>query len=171
MGNHAYALWELVMQGSKVLRILNKTVNPETMQPYDIGYQTIGSAGFDIVSTSNYQIPPNGFCHVHTGLWIDQSYHYEPTFIDGTLCLPVIDIRSRSGLARKNKVFVLNSPGTIDMDYKHEIGVFLFNLGKEEFIINIGDRIAQGVHTFVTQIPGVSILDNDRDGGWGSTGV
>jgi len=84
-------------------------------------------------------------------------------------------VRPRSGLAAKKGITVLNSPGTIDADYRGEIGVILINLSKEDFVINDGDRIAQLVIAKYEQIKWkkVTTLDETErgDGGFGSTGV
>lgn len=150
---------------SKILHIENKSTVP-------VQYETLGSAGFDIPNNETEQVilQPLGFVHIHTGLYIDHSYDYLPTIIDGVTLYPEIQIRSRSGHSRKFQVFVLNSPGTIDQDYTHEIGVFLFNLGKDPIIINPGDRVAQGVHSFIAKAGSVGQSASLRAGGWGSTG-
>ena len=99
---------------------------------------------------------------VKTGLFIEIPVGYEG------------QVRSRSGLALKNGISVLNSPGTIDADYRGEIGVILINLSKEDFEVNPGDRIAQLVFSNVEQanwIVSDSLNTTERgDGGFGSTG-
>jgi dUTP pyrophosphatase len=83
-------------------------------------------------------------------------------------------VRSRSGLALKNKIVVLNSPGTIDSDYRGEVGVILCNLGQEKFVIKRGDRIAQLVFIPIVQaFLEVGELSNTKrgEGGFGHTGV
>ena len=86
-----------------------------------------------------------------------------------------LQIRSRSGLALKNQVVVLNSPGTIDSDYRGEIKVILYNLGKKDYIVEPNARIAQGVFSPVVKahIQEVSDLEETArgEGGFGSTGV
>lgn len=86
-----------------------------------------------------------------------------------------LQVRPRSGLAAKNGVTVLNTPGTLDADYRAEVGVILINLGSEDFIINNGDRIAQLVLAPVTHanyIEASEISETERgEGGFGSTGV
>lgn len=86
-----------------------------------------------------------------------------------------LQIRSRSGLANKNGVFVLNSPGTVDAGYRGEIGVILFNAGDETVVIKKGDRIAQGVIAPVIHAELIEVDDLDETnrgiGGFGSTGV
>ena len=86
-----------------------------------------------------------------------------------------LQIRSRSGLALKNGIFCLNSPGTIDADYRGNVGVILANFSDTPFVVNPGDRIAQAVLNKVEKIEWdeVSTLDNtDRgEGGFGSTGI
>ena len=100
---------------------------------------------------------------VPTGLFFEIPNGYE------------IQIRPRSGLAAKNGVTVLNTPGTIDSDYRGEIKIILINLGDEDFVINSGDRIAQMIVAPVTQAD-FSIVENLSEtergtGGFGSTGV
>ena len=86
-----------------------------------------------------------------------------------------IQVRPRSGLAAKNGITVLNTPGTIDSDYRGEVKVILINLGKDDFIVNNGDRIAQLIVSPVTQgvFEQTSELDSTERGagGFGSTGV
>jgi dUTP pyrophosphatase len=108
------------------------------------------------------KIAPKSSCLVPTGLSLAFPEDYE------------IQIRPRSGLAAKNKITVLNTPGTIDSDYRGEIKIILFNHGNEEFIINNKDRVAQMILMPVIKmdleetndLPG-SIRD---EGGFGSTG-
>lgn len=92
-----------------------------------------GSAGYDIRSAENNTIHPNSMKMIKTGLYMEIPEGIE------------LQIRSRSGLANKNNVFVLNSPGTVDSSYRGEICVLLYNLGDTAFVIEKGDRIAQGV--------------------------
>lgn len=133
--------------------------------PFD--YKTPGSAGFDIsarLKDSDVIIKPGELVIISTGLRIQMPKDVE------------LQIRSRSGLAYKNQVVVLNSPGTIDSDYRDEIKVLLINHGKENFIVHNGDRIAQGVFSKVYR-PVYVLVDQDklnktqREGGFGSTGV
>lgn len=124
---------------------------------------TPGSSGFDVHALEARQIPPGKRALVKTGLSMSM-----PTGIE---CV----IRPRSGLAHKNGVTVLNTPGTIDSDYRGPIGVILHNTSVETFYIEPGDRIAQ----FVFQaLPSVrlneagSLKETERgEGGFGSTGV
>lgn len=122
-------------------------------------YQTKGSVGLDLHSIEALEINPGERAIVRTGLSIELVPSLEA------------QIRSRSGLAAKNGVFVLNSPGTIDSDYTGEIKVILFNSGKEVFTINKHDRVAQLVlNPVVVHEP--LVLNNAReDGGLGSTGL
>jgi len=104
---------------------------------------------------------------VNTGLYFELPQNFE------------IQVRPRSGLAAKNGVTVLNTPGTIDSDYRGEIMVILINLGENDFVINHGDRIAQGVVSAVTaknfiKLQNVSEINTDTERGagkFGSTGV
>jgi dUTP pyrophosphatase len=122
-------------------------------------YQTKGSVGLDLHSIEEAVILPGSSALIGTGLRINLPEGFEG------------QVRSRSGLAAKNSVFVLNSPGTIDSDYRGEIKIILFNLGKEAFYVKTGDRIAQLVLAPV-HIEQELLLDNTReDNGFGSTGL
>jgi dUTP pyrophosphatase len=104
-------------------------------------YETTGSSGMDIAAhiPNNIIIDPGEKALVSTGLSIAIPKGYE------------VQIRPRSGLAAKKNITVLNTPGTIDADYRGEIKVILINLGKEKFIIKNGERIAQMVVCPVVQ--------------------
>ena len=126
-------------------------------------FETGGSAGADIRSNQQAIIQPSGYELIKTGLFVEIPYGYE------------IQIRPRSGLALKNGITVLNSPGTIDSDYRGEIGVILINHGTEPFNVNVGDRIAQMVLSKVEHIQwhAVGSLDSGTkrgEKGFGSTG-
>ena len=125
-------------------------------------YQTKEAAGFDLHSIEDTVINPGERKLIGTGLAFEIERGYE------------IQIRPRSGLAFKHGVTVLNSPGTIDSDYRGEIKVLLINLGSEPFEIKCGERIAQAVIAPVIQaeIEEVENLsDTERgSGGFGSTG-
>lgn len=127
-------------------------------------YQTKGSAGLDIRAniTKDIEIAPMGRVLIPTGLFVEIPEGYE------------IQVRPRSGLAIKKGITVLNSPGTIDSDYRGEINVILVNLSYEFQIIEPGDRIAQLVLAKVEKIKweiSEALSDTDRgDGGFGSTG-
>jgi dUTP pyrophosphatase len=130
-------------------------------------YETKGSAGMDIraavLEDEKLTLSPNQRVLVPTGLIFEIPQGYE------------IQIRPRSGLAFKNGVTCLNTPGTIDSDYRGEIKVLLINLGLEEFEISRGMRIAQMVVAPVTQaklLETNELGETDRGaGGFGSTGV
>jgi dUTP pyrophosphatase len=125
-------------------------------------YATSGAAGMDIVSAEDVVIPPGGRHAVATGWAMAIPDGYE------------VQVRPRSGLALKHGVTCLNTPGTIDSDYRGEVKVILANLGDEPFAIARGDRIAQLVPAEVTraELHEVTTLDaTDRGtGGFGSTG-
>ena len=88
------------------------------------------------------------------------------------MCVPEIQIRPRSGIAAKFGITVLNSPSTIDADYRGEIFVNLINHSSDFFAIKIGDRIAQGVCTIAIQLNSIEVKEKERGfGGFGSTGV
>ncbi len=128
-------------------------------------YKTAGAAGADLCALLNESltIPAGKFAMVPTGLFFEIPEGYE------------VQVRPRSGLAAKNGVTVLNTPGTIDSDYRGEIKVILINLGDADFTINSGDRIAQMIVAPVTQAT-FSITDSLSEtergaGGFGSTGI
>lgn len=128
-------------------------------------YQTDGSAGIDLPAAieGSASIDPRGRLLIPTGFAFSIPRTYEG------------QIRSRSGLALKYGVTVLNSPGTIDSDYRGEVSVLLINQGSETFFFERGDRIAQMVFAKVEQVKfqEVKALDkSDRGlGGYGSTGL
>ena len=126
-------------------------------------YKTNGASGADICSTIYTEIEPNCIAIVPTGLLPEIPEGYE------------IQDRPRSGLAAKYGITVLNTPGTIDSDYRGEIKVILINMGKNKFIINKGDRIAQIVVSPVIQAQfenKVELSQTARGAdGFGSTGV
>ena len=111
-------------------KILIKKLNPAVELPV---YKTNGASGMDLMAFTEkpIKIAPNSSYLVPTGISIAFSEDYE------------VQIRPRSGLAAKNNISVLNTPGTIDSDYRGEIKVILFNHSKKDFIINNKDRIAQ----------------------------
>ena len=125
-------------------------------------YQTQGSAGCDIYANENVVIRPGRRAMVSTGLKIELPPGFEA------------QVRPRSGLAAKYGITVLNTPGTVDEDYRGEIKVILLNTGDEEFIVNKGDRIAQLIFSRVFRgifQPTESLTATARgDGGFGSTG-
>jgi dUTP pyrophosphatase len=143
------------------VKFVNKSNNP------DPEYATSGSSGFDLRANEEAVINPNEFKAVATGLYFDIPENME------------IQVRSRSGLAAKNGVCVLNSPGTVDSDYTGEVKVILINHGKEPFIINYGDRIAQAVIANVTaknlvvlnKVTEINKETERNSGGFGSTGI
>ena len=142
-----------------VLRLVNKSNNDLPR------YETELSAGMDVRSFIESPIILKPFERklVNTGLYAQLEKGYE------------IQVRPRSGLALKKGITVLNSPGTIDADYRGEIGVVLINLSNDDFIINSGDRIAQLVVSKHEQpnLEQTDSLDSTSRGekGFGSTGV
>jgi len=128
-------------------------------------YETPGSSGMDIAAhiENNIKIHPGDKALISTGFSLSIPIGYE------------VQIRPRSGLAAKKNITVLNTPGTIDADYRGEIKVILINLGKEQFIIENGDRIAQMVVCPVVQanLKEVKELSDTKRGlgGFGSTGT
>ncbi len=128
-------------------------------------YSTEGSAGLDLCSASTelITIMPSETALIGTNLIIELPAGYEG------------QVRPRSGLALKHGITVLNSPGTIDSDYRGEVKVLLINHGKNPFSINFGDRIAQLVVAKYEKIvfdESENISDTQRgEGGYGSTGI
>ena len=142
-------------------RVLIKKLNSNVELPV---YKTNGASGMDLMAFTEevIKIPPNTSYLVPTGLSIAFSEDYE------------VQIRPRSGLAVKNSITVLNTPGTIDSDYRGEIKIILFNHGKEDFIINNKDRVAQMILAPVIKME-FEEVDNlpstlRGEGGFGSTG-
>ena len=142
-------------------KVLIKRLDPKVKLP---AYKTEGASGMDLMAFINNTISlkPKTSTLVPTGLSVAFPKNFE------------IQIRPRSGLAAKNNVSVLNTPGTIDSDYRGEIKVIIFNHGNNDFIINNGDRIAQMILTPVEKME----LEETKDlpetlrgeGGFGSTG-
>lgn len=144
-----------------MVKILIKKTNKEVTTPK---YKTDGSSGVDLSAflEKKVVIKPNSSELIPTGLQVAIPEELE------------IQIRPRSGLAAKENIGVLNSPGTIDSDYRGELKIILFNHGKEDFIINNGDRIAQMVLVPIIKMEFEevdSLPDTVRgQGGFGSTG-
>ena len=128
-------------------------------------YETEGSAGMDLRAflDADISIPPLGRVKIPTGLKLEIPEGYEG------------QVRPRSGLAIKKGLTVLNSPGTIDSDYRGDLDIILINLGSEDIIIKDGERIAQLVIAPVCKanIAGVNVLSETArgGGGFGSTGA
>jgi dUTP pyrophosphatase len=125
-------------------------------------YSTVGAAGMDIYSNEDVMIKPKEFAMIDTGISVKIPEGYE------------IQVRSRSGLAAKYGLFVLNSPGTLDSDYIGFIKVILANFGRDPYKVTKDDRIAQLVMNKVEKIrfKKVDKLENTKrgKGGFGSTG-
>ena len=128
-------------------------------------YETVASAGMDLRAniTESITLKPLERAIIKTGLFIALPIGYEA------------QVRPRSGLAAKNGITVLNSPGTIDADYRGEIGVILVNLSNDDFVIQNGERIAQMIiakHERAEWIEVQELTETSRgEGGFGSTGV
>jgi dUTP pyrophosphatase len=140
----------------------------------DIFYATKYSAGFDICANEDVVLLPSQWKLIRTGLRIVESCGAQELVFgnEKIFCVPEIQIRPRSGLAAKFGITVLNSPSTIDADYRGEIFINLINHGKENFIIKSGDRIAQGICALVVQLNCIPVKETVRGtGGFGSTGV
>ena len=144
-----------------MVKVLIKKLNPAVQTPT---YKTSGSSGMDLMAfiQEPIKLMPKKSCLVPTGISVAISNDYE------------IQIRPRSGLAAKNNISVLNTPGTIDSDYRGEIKIILFNHGNDDFIIKNSDRIAQMVLMPVNKINFEEVEDLPSSirgkGGFGSTG-
>ena len=142
-----------------IIKVVNKSNNPLP------NYESLLSAGMDIRAhlVNPIILKPHERVLVKTGLHIQLEKNYEA------------QVRPRSGLALKKGITVLNSPGTIDADYRGEIGVILINLSKENFNIESGDRVAQLViskHETIQWTLPESLEDSNRgEKGFGSTGI
>ena len=145
-----------------MVKVLIRKLDPAVKLPE---YKTYGASGMDIIAfiRKPISLKPNMSSIIPTGLSVAFSKDYE------------IQIRPRSGLAAKNNISILNTPGTIDSDYRGEIKVIIYNHGKEEFVINSGDRIAQMILSPVLKIELEETNDDlpetiRGEGGFGSTG-
>lgn len=140
------------------VKIINKSNNELP------AYETSASAGLDLRAfiPESITLLPLGRSLIKTGLFMEIPEGYEA------------QVRPRSGLALKSGITVLNAPGTIDADYRGEIGVILVNLSQDNFEINTGDRIAQLVFAKVKQAKWIlteELSETERgEGGFGSTG-
>lgn len=125
-------------------------------------YATSGAAGMDLLAAKAMTVPPGGRALVPTGLCIALPEGFE------------MQVRPRSGLALKHGITLPNAPGTVDEDYRGEVGVILLNTGSEPFEIARGDRIAQAVFAPVTKAEWEEVVvlpETQRGtGGFGSTG-
>ena len=144
-----------------MIKVLIKKLNQSVQLP---SYKTNGASGMDLMAyiEKPINLEPGKSCLIPTGLSVAFPQEYE------------IQIRPRSGLAAKNNISVLNTPGTIDSDYRGEIKIILFNHSNENFIINNNDRIAQMV---LTPIIKMELEETNElpesirgEGGFGSTG-
>jgi dUTP pyrophosphatase len=144
-----------------MVKVIVKKLSPKVELP---SYKTSGASGMDLMAFINspITIKPKTSCLVPTGLSMAFSEEYE------------IQIRPRSGLAAKNNISVLNTPGTIDSDYRGEIKVIIYNHGNSDFLVNNKDRIAQMILSPVIKM---ELEEADElpktirgEGGFGSTG-
>ena len=144
-----------------MIKVLIKKLNSSVQLP---SYKTNGASGMDLMAflEKPINLKPGKSCIIPTGLSVAFSAEYE------------IQIRPRSGLAAKNNISVLNTPGTIDSDYRGEIKIILINLGTKNFIINNRDRVAQMVLTPIIKMELEETNDLPEtirgEGGFGSTG-
>ena len=145
-----------------MVKVFIKKLNPSVQLP---SYKTSGASGMDLMAfiEKPIELKPGKSCLVPTGLSVAFSKEYE------------IQIRPRSGLAAKKNISVLNTPGTIDSDYRGELKIILFNHGSKNFMINNNDRVAQMV---LTPIIKMELEEKNElpetirgEGGFGSTGI
>lgn len=144
-------------------KLTYEKVHPDAVEPK---YNYVSDSGFDLHSTISLNVPPLGRMIVPTGIKLSIPVGYE------------IQVRSKSGLALKQGLMVLNSPGTVDQGYTGEIKVIIFNTNQQDYNINAGDKIAQAVlcpvmcGEVVDLINVEKIEDGERsDKGFGSTGI
>ena len=144
-----------------MVKVLVKKLSPEVQLPT---YKTSGASGMDLMAClkSTIKIEPKSSCLIPTGLSIAFSEDYE------------VQIRPRSGLAAKNNISVLNTPGTIDSDYRGELKIIVYNHGNNDFLVNNGDRIAQIILVPVIKMELEETNNLPKtirgEGGFGSTG-
>jgi len=144
-----------------MVRVLIKKLDPKVALP---SYKTKGASGMDLMAfvKEKIVIKPKTSALIPTGLSVAFSEDYE------------IQIRPRSGLAAKNNISVLNTPGTIDSDYRGELKIIIFNHGNHDFVINNHDRIAQMVLTPIAKMELEEANELPKtlrgEGGFGSTG-
>ena len=144
-----------------MVRVLIKKLDPKVTLP---SYKTKGASGMDLMAfvKEKIVIKPQTSALIPTGLSVAFSEDYE------------IQIRPRSGLAAKNNISVLNTPGTIDSDYRGELKIIIFNHGNHDFIVNNDDRVAQMVLTPVAKMELKEANELPKtlrgEGGFGSTG-
>lgn len=146
-----------------------KLTEPTITLKYKLNYNallprlaTSGSSGYDLFANESVDIPIHGVVAIKTGVFLEIPKGCEA------------QIRPRSGLALNHKITVLNTPGTIDSDYRGEIAVILINHGSKRYSVKAGDKIAQMVFAKVEYVYFIedSLTETDRgSGGFGSTGV
>ena len=144
-----------------MVRVLIKKLDPKVTLP---SYKTKGASGMDLMAflKEKIVIKPQTSALIPTGLSVAFSEDYE------------IQIRPRSGLAAKNNISVLNTPGTIDSDYRGELKIIIFNHGNHDFVVENNDRVAQMVLTPIAKIELEEANELPKtlrgEGGFGSTG-
>ena len=144
-----------------MVKVLIKKLNPSVKLP---SYKTSGASGMDLMAfiEEPIELKPGTSCLVPTGLSLAFSKEYE------------IQIRPRSGLAAKNNISILNTPGTIDSDYRGELKIILFNHGSQNFMIKNNDRVAQMVLVPIIKMELEETNELPKtirgEGGFGSTG-
>lgn len=126
-------------------------------------YQTEGSAGCDVKAKKSMIILPHQTVIVPTGLYIESWMNIGQR-------IPELQMRLRSSLAIKYNLCIPNGVGTIDADYPGEIGIIIHNLGTKPYQIEKEDRVGQLVLNYTHQIPNIKIKEQERIGGYGSSG-
>ena len=144
-----------------MVKVLIKKLSQKVILP---SYKTSGASGMDLMAfiDSPIKIKPKTSCLIPTGISVAFTDDYE------------IQIRPRSGLAAKNNISVLNTPGTIDSDYRGEIKIIIYNHGDKDFVVNNRDRVAQMILAPVIKMELEEVSDLEGTirgkGGFGSTG-
>ena len=161
------------------IKVINKSSNQLPK------YATEGSAGLDLMASFTQLDTVDSFKGINFEFMIENEIPQIVLYKHGRICIPTdlymeipkgyeLQIRSRSGLSLKNGIIELNAPGTIDEDYRGNIGLIIHNVSDSPFIIKSGDRLSQGVLTKYEKIEFVEVLeltDTKRgDGGYGHTG-
>lgn len=140
------------------MQVKIKRLNPNSVIP---SYQSKGASGFDFHAIENTVVPAGKTLLIKTGLSFEIPEGFE------------LQVRPRSGMSLKTGMRVTNSPGTVDADYRGEVSIIMENTSDKEYIVNVGDRVAQGVVCPVNQVQFIEeeLSSTERGaGGFGSSG-
>lgn len=151
---------DFILTGDVKMKVQIQKIHEDAILP---DYAHTGDSGVDLYSVENYTIPAGERILVKTGIKISMLEGYEA------------QVRPKSGLALKNGISVLNTPGTVDSGYRGEVGVILINLSKEDYLVEKGKKVAQMVFARVERVDFEEVKELDEttrsDGGFGSTGL